>query len=260
MNLISLFANGKLGIDLIEAIENNAIPSEINLIVINGENKYSQSYHKSILNHPVVIKRNIPVIVYTNQLFENILVRESLSNSKLVVSALFGHVFPKSFIDDSSSKIINLHPSYLPVGRGADPVAWGIIENRQQGATIHEIDEKLDNGRIISQEKIDSDLAQNSGKIYQLIMESLKRQFIALLNSDNLGESGIEQEGEATYHNTRELEELKKKLLNDIGEVEKTLRIIQSLTFNDGRSATIKASDGNLWEVNVAIKRIKSTE
>ena len=260
MNRISLFINGKLGIELIEAIEKNATPSQINLIVVDGEQKYSESFHNSVLKHPVVIKRNIPVVVYTNQLFESIFFRDSISKSTLVVSALFGHVFPKSFIDNSSLKFINLHPSFLPAGRGSDPVVWGIIENSQQGATIHEIDEKLDNGRIISQEKIHSDLAQNSGEVYQLTMESLKRQFIALLNKGNLGDSSIEQEVAASYHNTKDLEELRKKLLIDSSEVEKTLRIIQALSFNDGRSAIIKAADGNFWEVNVAIKRIKGTE
>lgn len=260
MNVISLFMNGKIGLELIEIIENNTIPSRVNLIVINGEQKYSQSYHHSVLNHPVVVKQNIPVMIYTNQLFGSAFFQDSILKSSLGVSALFGHVFPRSFIEYSGLKIINLHPSFLPVGRGSDPVAWGIIENCQQGATIHEINENLDKGRIVSQEKIYSDLAQNSGEIYQLTMESLKRQFIALLNTGNFVGLNLEQKGVATYHNSSDLQELRKKLLSDSGEIEKTLRIIQALSFNDGRSAIIKGSDGIFWEVSVAIKRVENTE
>eukprot|EP00392_Amoebophrya_sp_AT5.2_P019205 g19951.t1 len=38
-------------------------------------------------------------------------------------------------------RIINLHISYLPYNRGADPNLWSILERTPPGVTIHHIDE-----------------------------------------------------------------------------------------------------------------------
>jgi methionyl-tRNA formyltransferase len=260
MRLISLFMNGDLGLELIEVIQKSSIDSQVNLIVINGEQKYSHTFHCKVLSHPVVLNQKIPVMVYTDKLLKSDSFLDLVSKSSLGVSALFGHIFPRSFIDNINFKLINLHPSFLPIGRGSDPIAWGIIENSQQGASIHEITEKLDCGKIISQEKIDSDLSLSAGEVYLLAMQSLKRQFITLLNNGDFEGTVIRDNVPTTFHQAKELEELRKHLSNDGGEAEKILRIIQALTFNDGRSAIVKSADGNLWEISVVIKRIKGTE
>ena len=48
-------------------------------------------------------------------------------------------------------KAINLHISYLPWNRGADPNLWSFLDNTPKGVTIHFIDHSLDTGDIVAQ-------------------------------------------------------------------------------------------------------------
>ena len=260
MNSIALFINGELGMELIEVIQTREKICQLDAIVINGEQKYTRDYHDKVANHPFVLGSQVPVFVYSKDMFDSEEFKFATSRSTLGASALFGHLIPNSFIQATSMKLINLHPSLLPLGRGSDPVAWSIIEARPQGATIHEVTEKLDSGGIISQEQIYTDLSISAGEIYLLALNSLKRQFIEYLLNDDKTIISTPQEGPQSYHGTKELKELRKSLLIDSRRLEESIRIIQALTYNDGRAAIIRATDGSLWEITVKLKRISSEE
>ena len=49
---------------------------------------------------------------------------------------------------------LNLHISYLPWNKGADPNFWSFAENTPRGVSIHQINEKIDEGPIIFRKKI----------------------------------------------------------------------------------------------------------
>ena len=49
---------------------------------------------------------------------------------------------------------VNLHVSYLPWNRGADPNFWSIVEGTPKGITIHKMNYALDKGDIIIQQPI----------------------------------------------------------------------------------------------------------
>ncbi len=51
--------------------------------------------------------------------------------------------------------VLNIHPSPLPHGRGPDPVFW-VYRNgeRDTGVTVHQMDEGLDTGPILAQQRI----------------------------------------------------------------------------------------------------------
>jgi len=59
----------------------------------------------------------------------------------------------KDIIDLLPKKIINLHPSFLPWGRGYYPNYWSIKLKFPHGVTIHFIDEGIDSVDIIAQTK-----------------------------------------------------------------------------------------------------------
>ena len=44
---------------------------------------------------------------------------------------------------------MNLHPSYLPYNRGKDPYVWSILNEKPFGTTIHEMNEKIDDGNYL---------------------------------------------------------------------------------------------------------------
>ena len=50
---------------------------------------------------------------------------------------------------------MNVHPSYLPAYRGADPIPWEILHKESElGVTIHIIDQGIDTGAIVCQDNI----------------------------------------------------------------------------------------------------------
>ena len=72
------------------------------------------------------------------------------TNYDLVISVHCLQFFPKNLVNNI--RCINIHPGYNPINRGWYPQVFAIVHDLGIGATIHEMDEKLDNGPIIARE------------------------------------------------------------------------------------------------------------
>jgi phosphoribosylglycinamide formyltransferase-1 len=74
---------------------------------------------------------------------------------ELVVCAGFMGVLTTEFLDRFPARVLNLHPSLLPAFPGAraieDAYAAGVAET---GVTVHLVDEVLDGGPIVAQERL----------------------------------------------------------------------------------------------------------
>ncbi len=255
MNRIILFMNGDFGLTILRKISET--PNyRVGAIVLNHKSKISANFHEKVISDPLVEKWKIPIFQYSNNLLANKDFRNILPEMTLGVSALFGHLLPRYFLNECNLRIINLHPSLLPVGRGADPVAWAIIENSRQGVTIHYIDDGIDTGDILYQEELPTTFSQSSGEVYELALEALARLFVVFLSE--WPQISIKNVSviETSYHETRDLELLRELILENGDEVEKTLRVILALDFNDGRRARIKISDGSIWDIRVKCERV----
>lgn len=87
---------------------------------------------------------------------------KNLINDKIDFVIIYGyrHILNKEFRDFYFQRIINLHPSYLPFGRGCYPNFWSFVYDNPKGVSIHFIDEGIDTGDILYQRehKFDSEL------------------------------------------------------------------------------------------------------
>ena len=72
----------------------------------------------------------------------------------LGISILFNYILKKEFLSLFPLGCVNLHPSFLPYNRGQYPNVWSIVEGTPSGVTFHYIDEGIDTGHIISQERV----------------------------------------------------------------------------------------------------------
>jgi phosphoribosylglycinamide formyltransferase-1 len=74
---------------------------------------------------------------------------------RLVVLAGYMHVLTPAFLERFPDAIVNVHPSLLPSFPGAHAVeeqlAAGVTES---GATVHIVDEGVDSGPILAQERV----------------------------------------------------------------------------------------------------------
>lgn len=71
----------------------------------------------------------------------------------LAISVHFSEILKEEFISIPQHGVVNLHSSYLPYNRGHFPEVWSIIRNTPAGMTLHYIDQGIDTGDIIDQER-----------------------------------------------------------------------------------------------------------
>ena len=74
----------------------------------------------------------------------------------LFVVCAYGRILTRELLQIPKKYAINLHASLLPKYRGAAPINWAIIRGETRtGITIFKMDEYMDRGEIILQQKID---------------------------------------------------------------------------------------------------------
>ncbi len=78
------------------------------------------------------------------------------------VSYKYRHIVKTPVINWFNGKLINLHISYLPWNRGADPNLWSFLTKTPSGVTIHIMDSGLDTGPILVQRKIVHNLEKDT--------------------------------------------------------------------------------------------------
>jgi methionyl-tRNA formyltransferase len=101
-----------------------------------------------------------------------------ISEYDWVVSYGYRHILKKHHILSSHNPILNLHISYLPWNKGADPNYWSWVENTPKGVTIHAIDEGIDTGDIFIQKKIEFEDNETLSSSYKKLKNEIENLFI----------------------------------------------------------------------------------
>lgn len=79
---------------------------------------------------------------------------EQAMTCDFLVSYGYRYILKPDVLNCFPARAINLHISYLPWNRGADPNLWSWVEDTPKGVTIHHIDEGIDTGDIITQKLV----------------------------------------------------------------------------------------------------------
>lgn len=119
-----------------------------------------------------------------------------LGNYNLVISLHCKQFFPKKLVNNV--RCINVHPGYNPYNRGWYPQVFSIINNGVIGATIHEIDQKLDHGGIICREKVMKYNYDTSETLYNRVIEKEKElinKYFELILLNSYTKTEPEEEG-----------------------------------------------------------------
>jgi methionyl-tRNA formyltransferase len=253
---VYLFINGQLGLDVLKFLVGQR-DTEIAAIVMNAPAKSTSNYLDSVQKILSENKEEIDTYQYSDNLWQNLYVNLEVSSTIYGISVLFGHIFPQDFIEKFKGNLINLHPSLLPIGRGADPIFWSIVDGLPQGATIHRVAKSVDSGEIYIQAEVESSSWLTSGQIYELCMAKLFQLFTEFYPKWTHLTSSSPQVGSGTYHEARELLRIKSKLLETPSTLFHQLNLVQALTYNDGRNARLVHPNGEIWEVSLQLKKIQ---
>ncbi len=74
---------------------------------------------------------------------------------EVIVVAAYGQILPREILTLPKFGCVNIHASLLPAYRGAAPINWAIIRGEAAtGITIMQMDEGMDTGAILLQERI----------------------------------------------------------------------------------------------------------
>ena len=126
-------------------------------------------------------------IISNNDLGEEIFIHSIIDlNPALIILAGFLLKIPENFIKNFNNRIINIHPSLLPKygGKGmyGQYVHRKVIENKEKksGITIHFVNEKYDEGKIIFQKDIEIKEPKTSASLANQI-HKLEMKFFPLI-------------------------------------------------------------------------------
>lgn len=106
--------------------------------------------------HELAIKHNIQV--HTPHTLRSLEIIELVNSIKadIIVVVAYGFVVPLTILQSKKYGCLNIHPSNLPRHRGAAPLQRTIIEgDKISSVCIMQMDEGLDTGDILLQEKFD---------------------------------------------------------------------------------------------------------
>lgn len=115
----------------------------------------------------------------------------------LFIVAAYGKLLPQKLIVLPRLGAINVHPSLLPKFRGASPVRDAVLSGEKEtGTSIIRMDEKMDHGPVIAQEKMDIQdmpkareleerLMRLGGKMIVRVLPNLVRGKITAVEQDH---------------------------------------------------------------------------
>lgn len=137
---------------LLEATENPLFPAKI--LAVGSDNPAEGLAHAELFGIPtfVVEPGRFPNReAWAKKLEENV----GHFDPDLLVLAGFMKILPGEFVKKRYPKIINIHPSLLPAFPGAHAVRDALSASATEtGCTIHLVDEGLDSGPILAQQRV----------------------------------------------------------------------------------------------------------
>ncbi len=165
------------------------------------ENSFLHKYikDKSVENVTIFSENNKDTIINT------------LINLKydILVSNGCPFILPASKLKEQNKILLNTHPTYLPHLRGATPLNGVFYKNYSFiGATTHYIDDNIDSGNIIYQEKIELSDDIDQGLVYYISFDLERTVFeksLKILEDNNFNYIGLKMNlSDGCYFNRTE--------------------------------------------------------
>lgn len=174
------------------------------------------------------IRNNIEYIE-VKKLDDSFFEKFSISNPDLSIVASFGKIIPKRVLDLPKFGTINVHPSLLPKLRGPSPLQTAILNENETGVTIMKLDELVDHGPILAQEKLNIEWPPYEENLRDASAELGAKMLVEVIENilSNTQKEVEQNHDEATF--TKKIEKIDGQIdLND--SPEKNLRKIRAFS------------------------------
>jgi len=135
------------------------------VLVVTGSDKPRRNKHSEPEPSPVkqvALSLGIPVYETDDVKSQEFADRVAAERADVIVVAAF-RILPPAVFEKAVLGAFNLHASLLPAYRGAAPINWALINGEHEtGVTTFFLQQRVDTGNIIIQEKTAVDPAENA--------------------------------------------------------------------------------------------------
>jgi methionyl-tRNA formyltransferase len=146
-----VFAYHNVGVRCLETLLARGI--EVRLVVTHRDNPAENIWFDSV---GAVAKRyGIPVVTPDDPNESDFIAQLNALKPDFLFSFYYRHMLKPAVLSVAAKGAFNMHGSLLPKYRGRVPINWAIIKGETEtGATLHEMVEKPDAGRIAGQQAV----------------------------------------------------------------------------------------------------------
>lgn len=120
---------------------------------------------------------------------------------EVVISIASPKIFKADLLTAPTKGCVNYHTALLPRYRGRQPLFWALLHGEKEvGITVHMMDEKLDNGRILAQRAIPIEPGDSLHNLYEKTIAAGPQVLMeGLANLAAGGEALPNDQAQATY-------------------------------------------------------------
>jgi len=150
----------------------NKLPVEVALVIFTGKNAPAiQLAKEKNLNYRIIS-------AYNMQSFETRAIELCRQNNiELIALAGFLKQLSENFIEQVQVPILNIHPALLPEFGGKGMYGMAVHQavfasgDKVSGVTIHLVNSRYDNGKIVAQQKVDISSCKSPAEIADKVLE-----------------------------------------------------------------------------------------
>jgi len=143
-----LLGNGSVAVRFLKAMQARKYLPE--LVILNTRAKQ----RSGDLLRAHCRRAGIPVSGWSPRVRQHLLSLLRKRDGVWLLSVYFGHIIDREVLHAAKRRAVNLHPSFLPWGRGAHTNVWSIVDRTPAGVTLHAMEEQVDAGAILAQAEV----------------------------------------------------------------------------------------------------------